>query len=51
MHYALESNVTLVDDMWSMDDGWWVKEGSLKAKNVMSWQQIPLLAPPIQPTR
>lgn len=34
LHYTLESNVTIVDDVWSMDDGWWVKDGPLKAENV-----------------
>ena len=29
IRYALESNATLVDDVWSMGDGWWVKDGSL----------------------
>jgi hypothetical protein len=32
IRYALESNDTLVDDVWSMDDGWWVKDGTLKAE-------------------
>lgn len=31
LRHALESNATLVDDVWSMDDGWWVKDGSSKA--------------------
>ncbi len=31
---ALESNATLVDDVWSMGEDWWVKDGTLKAENV-----------------
>ncbi len=34
LRYALESNATLVDDVWSMDEDWWVKDGTLKADNV-----------------
>jgi len=33
LRYALESNATLVDDVWSMDEDWWVKDGTLKADN------------------
>jgi len=34
LRYALESNATLVDDVWSMGDGWWVQDGTLKAEDV-----------------
>ena len=35
LRYALESNVTLVDDVWLlMDDNWWVKDGTLKAEDL-----------------
>ena len=34
LRYALESNATLVDDVWSMGEGWWVKDGTLKAEDV-----------------
>jgi len=34
LHYALESNATLVDDVWSMGEGWWVKDGTLAAEDV-----------------
>lgn len=34
IRYALESNATLVDDVWAMGDDWWVKDGNLKAEDV-----------------
>mmetsp|Transcript_8925 Transcript_8925/g.14728 ORF Transcript_8925/g.14728 Transcript_8925/m.14728 type:complete len:404 (-) Transcript_8925:393-1604(-) len=34
LRYALESNATLVDDVWSMGEDWWVKDGTLKAEDV-----------------
>jgi hypothetical protein len=34
LRYAVESNVTLFDDVWLMDDNWWVKDGTLKAEDV-----------------
>ncbi len=34
LRYALESNATLVDDVWSMGDDWWVKDGTLEAEDV-----------------
>ena len=33
LRHALESNATLVDDVWSMGEGWWVKDGTLKAES------------------
>mmetsp|Transcript_22413 Transcript_22413/g.45145 ORF Transcript_22413/g.45145 Transcript_22413/m.45145 type:complete len:93 (+) Transcript_22413:1064-1342(+) len=43
LRYALESNATLVDDVWSMGDGWWVKDGTLKASSaehcVRQWKE------------
>ena len=33
LRYALESNVALVDDVWSMGKDWWVKDGILTAKD------------------
>ena len=41
--YALESNDTLVDDVWSMGEGWWVKDGTIKAEDedhcVRQWSE------------
>ena len=36
LRYALESNATLVDDVWSMGEGWWVKDGTLDAEDDVS---------------
>jgi hypothetical protein len=30
---AVRSNATLVDDVWDMDDDWWVQEGTVRAKD------------------
>ncbi len=42
--YALESNATLVDDVWSMDEDWWVKDGILTSADeydhrVRKWKE------------
>jgi len=34
IRYVLQSNANLVDDVWSMGEDWWVKDGSLEAENV-----------------
>ncbi len=34
LRFAVESNTTLVDDVWSMGEDWWVKDGILTAANV-----------------
>mmetsp|Transcript_26289 Transcript_26289/g.39758 ORF Transcript_26289/g.39758 Transcript_26289/m.39758 type:complete len:94 (+) Transcript_26289:1097-1378(+) len=44
LRYALASNATLVDDVWSMGEGWWVKDGTLKAEQtgehcVRQWEE------------
>jgi hypothetical protein len=30
---AVQSNATLVNDVWDLDDDWWVQEGTVKAKD------------------
>ncbi|KAL7545395.1 hypothetical protein ACHAWF_008739 [Thalassiosira exigua] len=30
---AMGSNATLVDDVWDLDDDWWVQEGTVRAKD------------------
>ena len=37
LSYAVESNETRVDDVWKLDDDWWVKDGTIKAADDDHW--------------
>ncbi|KAL7523467.1 hypothetical protein ACHAXR_000192 [Thalassiosira sp. AJA248-18] len=31
LSYSVQSNETLLDDVWEIDDNWWVKDGTFTA--------------------
>merc|ERR1712087_6547 len=41
LSYAVQSDVTLSDDVWDMGDDWWVKDGPIKAADVNEHYVLP----------